>query len=67
MASENTKEHQTRKASDGVANSVCRQRSVESRSTQIKEGKSGPQMPAFDEARRGGFYMSRASDKTSTL
>jgi len=50
------KGRKTRRASDGTAGSVRRRAVWQEQSTQDKEeGKSGPQLPAFDEARCGGF------------
>jgi hypothetical protein len=60
MLKEITKKHETRKTIDGTAGSGRRQSITrERKSMQNKEGEgeSGPQTPAFDEARLEGYYM----------
>jgi len=70
MERTNEKGYRTRKTSDGSAGSV-RRRLVwqEQKSTQNKRGgENGPQMAAFDEARRGLFIRESETvrDKYST-
>ena len=66
----NMKEHRTRKSIDSTAGLVCRRTVGQEQKTRKtkEEGESGPQMPVFDEARRGGLYAGvRDSYETSTL